>query len=220
MELRFLPSTMTTASGGGPNEDGGGGGGTILTNNNQGPCSYPSSLNHHPTTTTTPVQQQQNHIQQNHIIPSQTVGVPIAATVVGQEHLMLASMPHRRTLERSMRNLQQQQHNGGGGGTGGLEQKMMLDGDCGVTTTVGAGVGIVLGTAAAAGRNNSSMRRTRRGSGSVPGSPRVGRGPSAELLQHNRSPMPIRAAASGVKRAARLGRAENMSSGSLNSIEV
>lgn len=122
---------------------------------------------------------------------------------------MLASMPHRRTLERSMRNLH---HNGGLD----AQQKMMLDGDCGVTTTVGAGVGIVLPAA----RNNSSIRRGRRGSGSVPGSPRVGRGPSAELLQHNRSPMPIRAAASGVKRAARLGRAENMSSGSLNSIEV
>ncbi|XP_065082320.1 interference hedgehog-like isoform X2 [Ochlerotatus camptorhynchus] len=132
-------------------------------------------------------------------------------TAVGQEHLMLASMPHRRTLERSMRNLQHGQH------VNGLDQqqKMMLEGDCGVTTTVGAGVGIVLGS-----RNNSSIRRGRRGSGSVPGSPRVGRGPSAELLQHNRSPMPIRAAASGVKRAARLGRAENMSSGSLNSIEV
>nr|XP_029722667.1 interference hedgehog-like isoform X2 [Aedes albopictus] len=130
---------------------------------------------------------------------------------IGQEHLMLASMPHRRTLERSMRNLQHGQH------VNGLDQqqKMMLEGDCGVTTTVGAGVGIVLGS-----RNNSSIRRGRRGSGSVPGSPRVGRGPSAELLQHNRSPMPIRAAASGVKRAARLGRAENMSSGSLNSIEV
>lgn len=132
-------------------------------------------------------------------------------TAVGQEHMMLASMPHRRTLERSMRNLQHGQH------VNGLDQqqKMMLEGDCGVTTTVGAGVGIVLGS-----RNNSSIRRGRRGSGSVPGSPRVGRGPSAELLQHNRSPMPIRAAASGVKRAARLGRAENMSSGSLNSIEV
>ncbi|XP_062559047.1 interference hedgehog-like isoform X2 [Armigeres subalbatus] len=132
-------------------------------------------------------------------------------TTVGQEHLMLASMPHRRTLERSMRNLQHGQH------VNGLDQqqKMMLEGDCGVTTTVGAGVGIVLGS-----RNNSSIRRGRRGSGSVPGSPRVGRGPSAELLQHNRSPMPIRAAASGVKRTARLGRAENMSSGSLNSIEV
>ncbi|KAL1378727.1 hypothetical protein pipiens_003926 [Culex pipiens pipiens] len=153
-------------------------------------------------------QQNQNHVQ--HGAPAQTVGVPLAATgPLGQEHLMLASMPHRRTLERSMRNLH---HNGGLD----AQQKMMLEGDCGVTTTVGAGVGIVLPAA----RNNSSIRRGRRGSGSVPGSPRVGRGPSAELLQHNRSPMPIRAAASGVKRAARLGRAENMSSGSLNSIEV
>lgn len=211
MELRFLPKTNSTSGAGGggtilsESGDGSHGGGTILTNNNQGPCSYPpSSLNH-------PAQQQNLNLNQNHV-PAQTVGVPLA---VGQEHLMLASMPHRRTLERSMRNLHSN-HNG----VDAQQKQMMLDGDCGVTTTVGAGVGIVLGAA----RNNSSIRRTaggRRGSGSVPGSPRVGgRGPSAELLQHNRSPMPIRAAASGVKRAARLGRAENMSSGSLNSIEV
>ncbi|XP_055544266.1 interference hedgehog-like isoform X2 [Wyeomyia smithii] len=151
-------------------------------------------------------QQQQQQQLQNH----QSV---LNAVATGQEHMMLASMPHRRTLERSVRNLP---HGGQHNGLVDQNQKMMLEGDCGVTTTVGAGVGIVLGTS----RNNSSIRRGRRGSGSVPGSPRVGRGPSAELLQHNRSPMPIRAATSGVKRAARLGRAENMSSGSLNSIEV
>ncbi|XP_058825195.1 interference hedgehog-like isoform X2 [Topomyia yanbarensis] len=159
--------------------------------------------------TPNPLAQDGDKQQHHQPLQSQTV---INNVGPGQEHLMLASMPHRRTLERSVRNLQHsQQHNG-------LDQsqKMMLEGDCGVTTTVGAvGVGIVLGP-----RNNSSIRRGRRGSGSVPGSPRVGRGPSAELLQHNRSPMPIRAAASGVKRATRLGRAENMSSGSLNSIEV
>ncbi|XP_055632499.1 interference hedgehog-like isoform X2 [Toxorhynchites rutilus septentrionalis] len=149
-------------------------------------------------------QQQQ---QQHQTVISNNVGPCPIAAAVGQEHLMLASMPHRRTLERSVRNLQ----------NGLDQQKMMLEGDCGVVTSaVGAGVGIVVG----ARNNNSSMRRGRRGSGSVPGSPRVGRGPSSEMLQHNRSPMPIRAAASGVKRAARLGRAENMSSGSLNSIEV
>ncbi|XP_058455056.1 interference hedgehog-like isoform X2 [Malaya genurostris] len=156
-------------------------------------------------------QQQQQQQPHHHHQPLQSQTMINSSVGPGQEHLMLASMPHRRTLERSVRNLQHSQHNG-------LDQsqKMMLEGDCGVTTTVGAGVGIVLGGS----RNNSSIRRGRRGSGSVPSSPRVGRGPSAELLQHNRSPMPIRAAASGVKRATRLGRAENMSSGSLNSIEV
>lgn len=52
----------------------------------------------------------------------------------------------------------------------------------------------------------------------VPGSPRVMRGVSSELLS-NRSPMPSRAALAGKR--GRLGsRTENMSSGSLNSIEV
>ncbi|XP_055607220.1 interference hedgehog-like [Uranotaenia lowii] len=222
---------------------GSGGGGTMtMTNNNNNNGSYPNTNNnnhhhnnspHHPAHHHHPhhYNHHQQHQIQHHQLTNQTVingNGPMAVGVVGvagPEHLMLASMPHRRTLERSMRNL----HHGHGHGQHGVgmngggsvvpldQQKMMLDaGDCGVTTTVGAGVGIVLGPS----RNNSSIRRTRRGSGSVPGSPRVGRGPSAELLQHNRSPMPIRAAASGVKRAARLGRAENMSSGSLNSIEV
>lgn len=212
MELRFLP-TKPTRSGAPPESlaqqgDGGefaddiSGGGTNLTCNG----SYLTNNNHHPQHH--PFHHHHHHQQQTTATATTTIN---PMTAVGQEHLMLASMPHRRTLERSMRNLQHGQH------VNGLDQqqKMMLEGDCGVTTTVGAGVGIVLGS-----RNNSSIRRGRRGSGSVPGSPRVGRGPSAELLQHNRSPMPIRAAASGVKRAARLGRAENMSSGSLNSIEV
>lgn len=218
MELRFLPTkpTRSTAAAaplggsGGGEEDGElvddiSGGGTNLTSNG-GP--YLTNNNHHPH----PYHQHHHHHHLQHQQATATATTIINSNnPIGQEHLMLASMPHRRTLERSMRNLQHGQH------VNGLDQqqKMMLEGDCGVTTTVGAGVGIVLGS-----RNNSSIRRGRRGSGSVPGSPRVGRGPSAELLQHNRSPMPIRAAASGVKRAARLGRAENMSSGSLNSIEV
>ncbi|XP_049531621.1 interference hedgehog [Anopheles darlingi] len=134
------------------------------------------------------------------------------------EHLMLISLPHRRTLERGVRTAVS---NGGGSNSssgGGGEQKMHHDG----SDTTG---GVVMGPA-----RNSSIRRTRRGSGSVPGSPRIGRGPSSEFLQQQqqqpggvtvaRSPMPIRAAGGGVKRGARLGRAENMSSGSLNSIEV
>ena len=124
-----------------------------------------------------------------------------------QEQLMLASMPHRRTLERTaVRPIPN-----GATMAYGVDPKLVLDGgqppvDC----------------------RQSSIRRTRRGSGSVPGSPRIGRGPSSEFLQQQqqqgvtvaRSPMPMRAA--GMKRpgATRLGRAENMSSGSLNSIEV
>ncbi|XP_052863109.1 interference hedgehog-like [Anopheles cruzii] len=138
-------------------------------------------------------------------------GVPM---VLGQqqphpppEHLMLMSLPHRRTLERGVRTM-------ANGGTQ-YDQKMMLEAEGGGGPPA----------------RNSSIRRARRGSGSVPGSPRIGRGPSSELLHQQqgggsvtvtRSPMPMRAAA-GVKRgaaAARLGRAENMSSGSLNSIEV
>uniref|UniRef100_A0A182VZ42 Interference hedgehog n=1 Tax=Anopheles minimus TaxID=112268 RepID=A0A182VZ42_9DIPT len=126
-----------------------------------------------------------------------------------QEQMMLASMPHRRTLERTgVRPIPN-----GATIAYGIDPKLMLDGqtapDC----------------------RQSSIRRTRRGSGSVPGSPRIGRGPSSEFLQQQqqqqpgvtvaRSPMPMRAA--GMKRSAaaatRLGRAENMSSGSLNSIE-
>uniref|UniRef100_A0A182ULJ4 Uncharacterized protein n=1 Tax=Anopheles melas TaxID=34690 RepID=A0A182ULJ4_9DIPT len=120
---------------------------------------------------------------------------------------MLASMPHRRTLERTaVRPIPN-----GATMAYGVDPKLLLDGgqptvDC----------------------RQSSIRRTRRGSGSVPGSPRIGRGPSSEFLQQQqqqqgvtvaRSPMPMRAA--GMKRSAatRLGRAENMSSGSLNSIE-
>lgn len=95
--------------------------------------------------------------------------------------------PHRRTLERSHRNIVE---------------------------------GVVVGV------GGTGSRRTRRSSGSgagggggmnVPGSPRIMRGVSSEYIQHNRSPMPVRTS----KRGNRLGtRTENMSSGSLNSIEV
>ncbi|XP_040155548.1 interference hedgehog-like isoform X4 [Anopheles arabiensis] len=171
---------------------------------------------------------QQHHLQQQHIGGLPPLHHPSAATVAmnscgipqaqqqqqhqhqqqQQEQLMLASMPHRRTLERTaVRPIPN-----GATMAYGVDPKLLLDGgqppvDC----------------------RQSSIRRTRRGSGSVPGSPRIGRGPSSEFLQQQqqqqgvtvaRSPMPMRAA--GMKRpgATRLGRAENMSSGSLNSIEV
>lgn len=98
--------------------------------------------------------------------------------------------PHRRTLDRSHRNI------------------------------VESGSGVINGGGV------SGSRRTRRSSGSgpgggggmtVPGSPRIMRGVSSEYIQSNRSPMPVRT----TKRGNRLGtRTENMSSGSLNSIEV
>ncbi|XP_050068300.1 interference hedgehog-like [Anopheles maculipalpis] len=171
-----------------------------------------------------PNQQQQHHLQQQHIgAPLPPLHHPSAATVAmnscgipqqqQQEQMMLASMPHRRTLERTaVRPIPN-----GATLAYGIDPKLMLDGQ-----------------PAPDGRQ-SSIRRARRGSGSVPGSPRIGRGPSSEFLQQQqqqqqqqsgvtvaRSPMPMRAA--GMKRstaaATRLGRAENMSSGSLNSIEV
>uniref|UniRef100_A0A182MA69 Interference hedgehog n=1 Tax=Anopheles culicifacies TaxID=139723 RepID=A0A182MA69_9DIPT len=173
-----------------------------------------------------PNQQQQHHLQQQQQQPHiggalPPLHHPSAATVAmnscgipqqqqqQQEQMMLASMPHRRTLERTgVRPIPN-----GATIAYGIDPKLMFDGqtapDC----------------------RQSSIRRTRRGSGSVPGSPRIGRGPSSEFLQQQqqqqpgvtvaRSPMPMRAA--GMKRSAaaatRLGRAENMSSGSLNSIE-
>uniref|UniRef100_A0A1S4GDV6 Interference hedgehog n=2 Tax=Anopheles gambiae TaxID=7165 RepID=A0A1S4GDV6_ANOGA len=193
-----------------------------------------ATLSHEPATNNNhqsiPNQQQQHHLQQQHIGGLPPLHHPSAATVAmnscgipqaqqqqhqqqqqqQQEQLMLASMPHRRTLERTaVRPIPN-----GATMAYGVDPKLVLDGgqppvDC----------------------RQSSIRRTRRGSGSVPGSPRIGRGPSSEFLQQQqqqqqqgvtvaRSPMPMRAA--GMKRpgATRLGRAENMSSGSLNSIEV
>ncbi|XP_037051243.1 interference hedgehog isoform X1 [Bradysia coprophila] len=117
--------------------------------------------------------------------------LPVAAVQQNNNHTQPGDAQHRRTLERSTRNLQY------AGGTAGDGTNKMLHNDNGV--------------------NASSMRRTRRTSGSGPGSPRVVRGVSSELL-HNRSPMPVRAHNS---KRNRLGsRTENMSSGSLNSIEV
>uniref|UniRef100_A0A182K3H9 Interference hedgehog n=1 Tax=Anopheles christyi TaxID=43041 RepID=A0A182K3H9_9DIPT len=179
-----------------------------------------------------PNQQQQHHLQQQqqHIGGLSPLHHPSAATVAmnscgipqtqqqqqqqQQEQLMLASMPHRRTLERTaVRPIPN-----GATIAYGVDPKLMLDG--GQPTVVVPDC------------RQSSIRRTRRGSGSVPGSPRIGRGPSNEFLQQQqqqqqqqgvtvaRSPMPMRA--TGMKRSAatRLGRAENMSSGSLNSIET
>ncbi len=126
--------------------------------------------------------------------------LPVAAVQQNNNHTQpgdVAQQQHRRTLERSTRNLQY------AGPAGDGTNKMLQHNDNGV----GGGGG---------GVNVSSMRRTRRGSGG-PGSPRVVRGVSSELL-HNRSPMPVRAHTS---KRNRLGsRTENMSSGSLNSIEV
>ena len=125
-----------------------------------------------------------------------TLGIPI---------VQMSSMdPMRKTLDRSHKSLH---HIGGGGHTPTDEwstTKMMgIDGMCDVTRI-------------------PSMRRTRRSSGSgqqVPGSPRIGRGLSSELLHHNRSPLPVRGAMPSKRN--RLGsRTDNMSSSSLNSIEV
>mgnify|MGYP006950128098 CR=1 FL=1 len=116
--------------------------------------------------------------------------LPVAAVQQNNNHTQPGDAQHRRTLERSTRNLQY----AGSAADGGANNKT-LHNENGV----------------------SSMRRTRRTSGSGPGSPRVIRGVSSELL-HNRSPMPVRAHTS---KRNRLGsRTENMSSGSLNSIEV
>ncbi|KAJ6636752.1 Interference hedgehog [Pseudolycoriella hygida] len=113
--------------------------------------------------------------------------LPVAAVQQNNNHTQGGE---RRTLERSTRNLQY--------------VAPATDGNKMPQTDNGGGV------------NVSSIRKTRRTSGG-PGSPRVVRGVSSELL-HNRSPMPVRAHTS---KRNRLGsRTENMSSGSLNSIEV
>lgn len=122
--------------------------------------------------------------------------LPVAAVQQNNNHTQPGDVQHRRTLERSTRNLQYAGPVASGDGT----NNKILHNDN------GSGGGV----------NVSSMRRTRRGSAG-PGSPRVVRGVSSELL-HNRSPMPVRAHNS---KRNRLGsRTENMSSGSLNSIEV
>lgn len=112
--------------------------------------------------------------------------------------------PHRRTLERNIRNNHHNQQ---------LNQHAHTNGGM-LTDAANGNVGIPVV------RNSSIRRQPRRGSNNSNGSPRIMRGPSSELLQHHhqRSPMPIRA--NNGKPRSRLGRAENMSSGSLNSIEV
>uniref|UniRef100_A0A182XPI5 Uncharacterized protein n=1 Tax=Anopheles quadriannulatus TaxID=34691 RepID=A0A182XPI5_ANOQN len=215
------------ADGGGRTGDGSDEGDETTT----GVAAAAAPMSHEPATNNNhqsiPNQQQQHHLQQQHIGGLPPLHHPSAATVAmnscgipqaqqqqqqqhqqqqqQQEQLMLVSMPHRRTLERTaVRPIPN-----GATMAYGVDPKLLLDGgqptvDC----------------------RQSSIRRTRRGSGSVPGSPRIGRGPSSEFLQQQqqqqqgvtvaRSPMPMRAA--GMKRSAatRLGRAENMSSGSLN----
>ncbi|XP_053668686.1 interference hedgehog-like [Anopheles marshallii] len=261
MELRFLPNTLvegdqqqqqqrpvTNPIEGGwrrkkrnaavvdvpKNETGDGGDGSDegdVTNPNSTTNSseLPATNNNHQSI---PNQQQQHHLQQQqqqqqqqpHIggglpplhhpsaatVAMNSCGIPQQQQQQQQEQMMLASMPHRRTLERTaVRPIPN-----GATIAYGIDPKLMLDGTVPVPDC-----------------RQSSIRRTRRGSGSVPGSPRIGRGPSSEFLQQQqqqpgvtvaRSPMPLRAA--GMKRSAaaatRLGRAENMSSGSLNSIEV
>lgn len=117
--------------------------------------------------------------------------LPVAAVQQNNNHPQSGDIQHRRTLERSTRNLQY----AGPAGDGTTANKMLHQDN---------------------GINVSSMRRHHRTSGG-PGSPRVVRGVSSELL-HNRSPMPVRAHTS---KRNRLGsRTENISSGSLNSIEV
>lgn len=90
----------------------------------------------------------------------------------------------------------------------GIGDKMM-DGDCGVAQVRTSSM-----------RRSNCKRNNQGEQGSVPSSPRITRGSSTDLVQHKfvASPIPIRA--HNAKRAARLGRAENMSNGSLNSIEV
>ncbi|XP_058171679.1 interference hedgehog-like [Anopheles ziemanni] len=225
------PPEGTDGSDGSSEGDGDGGVATNVTGtNNNNHQSIPNQQQHH----LQQQQQQQLHLPSGGLPPMHhpgtaamnscgvpTIGGPTATIQQQQqqqqEQMMLASMPHRRTLERSVRTIPN-------GGSGGGTPTMMHE-------TGGGGGEMPMG-GHPPGRN-SSIRRTRRGSGSVPGSPRIGRGPSSEFLQQQqqqqpagvtvvaRSPMPMRAA-SGVKRnaAARLGRAENMSSGSLNSIEV
>lgn len=123
--------------------------------------------------------------------------------------MQLPPLPHRRTLERSLRNFNNINHqNGIISMPNGISDKMM-EGDCGVAQV-----------------RTSSMRRSKRNNqieqqqGSVPSSPRITRGSSTDLVQQKfiASPIPIRA--HNAKRGVRLGRAENMSNGSLNSIEV
>ena len=116
--------------------------------------------------------------------------------------------PHRRTLERNIRNNQQiNQHNHSNGMLDST--KMMIDGDCGII-----GIPVV--------RNPSIRRTPRRGSNnSVNGSPRIMRNTDLHHhQQHQRSPMPIRANGKQRRMGGRNDLDIEQSSCSLNSIEV
>lgn len=135
---------------------------------------------------------------------------PSPLTITPTTDMQLPPLPHRRTLERSLRNFNNISNGGVMSNGVGIGDKIMMDGDCGVAQV-----------------RTSSMRRSKRNNqieqqtqGSVPSSPRITRGSATDLVQHKfvASPIPIRA--HNAKRTARLGRAENMSNGSLNSIEV
>lgn len=131
-------------------------------------------------------------------------------------------MDHRRTLERSIRNINQH-------GLPTVPQtptysngNLIIDNGMGSTGDIGIAHQTDLTNRA------PSLRRTpRRTTGSgipVPSSPRFMRGGiSTDMLHHNqRSPIPSRvAAAAAAGKRNRLGRLnDNISSGSLNSIEV
>lgn len=142
-------------------------------------------------------------------IPTNNASPPPPVLPMKPSNEILPPLPQRRTLDRSLRNLNNGHiiHQNGINAPSNDNMKNMADGDCGLTQV----------------RTSSMRRHKARNHGSVPGSPRIIRGPSTELLQNNKyaaSPVPIRA--HGVKRSqqSRLGRADNLSSGSLNSIEV
>lgn len=170
------------------------------------PAAHALHNNHHH-----PQQQQHNHHNHHHQLPPQHPNhlhqqqQSIYNQHLQQQqpqpppphHLMLRQSPTspeavRRTLDRSHRNINHHYDTPEGiGGSGSVPPPLRRG------TMAGGGVG----------RH-------------IPGSPRVLRGGvSSELLQ-NRSPMPQRAAALAGKRGRLGSRTENMSSGSLNSIEV
>ena len=205
MELRFLPNTLTSAvSAAGTQQQ------QHHRHNHhhhQQPPQPPQKHNIHHNNLHLQQQQQNNNFQQQ------------APT----------SDFHRRTLDRSTRNIQYSPAVAGVAASSPVSASSTNSGSgsgCGIDKmlTQGAVDSILMNglpTISDVG-HVSSMRRTRRTSGSggppPPGSPRVVRGVSSELLNHNRSPMPSRAITG---KRNRLGsRTENMSSGSLNSIEV
>lgn len=192
MELRFLPSSLAPTV-------------TSMQQHSHHPQQQQQqqqqiSHHHHPHHQSTPPLP---HPQLQHKPPPQNNNFQPTQTPPP----IINNDPHRRTLERSTRNIHYAGIGLPGIGGNGGDMKMLNSSD-----------GFINGIDVSANRV-SSVRRTRRTSGSAsgPGSPRVVRGVSSELL-HNRSPMPSRAITG---KRNRLGsRTENMSSGSLNSIEV